>query len=83
MNKQIKTTEKQGEKQVDALNTLTSDNNKKLEIKTEGIIPKNSFATDEAKQELNKIKEIEKNVEREKLVYDAGKYSYVLEHLIQ
>ena len=29
-NKQIKTIEKQGRKQVDALNTLKSDNNKKL-----------------------------------------------------
>ena len=43
------------EKQVDALNTLKSDNNKKLEIKNENIIPKSAFASDESRKELNKI----------------------------
>ena len=33
LDKQIKTIEEQADKQVDALNTLQSDNNKKLEIK--------------------------------------------------
>ena len=64
------------EKQVDALNTLKSDNNKKLEIKNENVIPKSAFASDEAKEEINNILKIEKNVDREKLVYDAGKYRY-------
>ena len=56
--KQIKTIEDQREKQVKALNTLKSDN--KLTI--EDLIPKSVFTNDEAKEELNKIKEIEKNV---------------------
>ena len=71
-DKQIKTIEDQGKKQVDALNTLKSDNNKKLEIKNEDIILESTFASDEAREEINKILKIEKNVDREKLVYDAG-----------
>ena len=73
---QIKTIEDQGKKQVDALNTLKSDNNKKLEIKNENIIPKSAFAGDESRKVLNKILEIEKNVDREKLIYEAGEYIY-------
>ena len=67
-NKQIKGIEDQGKKLVDALNTLKSDNNKKIEIKNEDIIPESAFTSDEAKEELNKILKIEKNVDREKLV---------------
>ena len=52
--KQIKTIEDQGQKQVDALNTLNN----------------------EAKKELDKIKEIEKNVDREKLIYETNDYTY-------
>ena len=74
--KQIKTIEEQGEKQFDALNTLKSDNNKKLEIKNENLIPKSAFASDEAKEELNKILEIEKNVDREKLIYKTSTCIY-------
>ena len=48
-DKQIKTIEDQGKKQVDTLNALKSDNNKKLEIKNENTIPKNAFANEEAK----------------------------------
>ena len=51
--KQIKTIEDQGEKQVKALNTLKSDN-KKLTI--EDVIPKSAFVDDESKKELDKIK---------------------------
>ena len=47
-----------------ALNTLKSDN-EKFTIKD--VIPKSAFATDEAKEELDKINEIEKNVDREKI----------------
>ena len=72
--KQIETIKDQGKKPVDALNTLKSDNNKKIEIKNEDIIPESAFTSDEAKEELNKILKIEKNVDREKLVYDAGKH---------
>ena len=72
--KQIETIKDQGKKRVDALNTLKSNNNKKIEIKNEDIIPESAFTSDEAKEELNKILKIEKNVDREKLVYDAGKH---------
>ena len=71
--KQIKTIEDQGQKQVEALNTLKS-NNEKLTI--EDVIPKNAFNNDEAKKELDKIKEIEKTIDREKLVYRASEYTY-------
>ena len=60
-DKQIKTIEDQGEKQVKALNTLKSDYNK-LTIKD--AIQKSAFAGDEAKEEINKIKEIEKKRQR-------------------
>ena len=62
-DKQIKKIEDQGKKQVDALNTLKSNNNNKLEIKNEDIIP-------------NKIKEIEKNVDKENLIYKTNKHTY-------
>ena len=68
--KQIKTIEDQGEKQVKALNTLKSDNNK---LTIADVIPKSVFANDEAKEEFNKIKEIEKDVDREKLFYKSNK----------
>ena len=35
---------------------------------------------DEAKKELDKIKEIEKTVDREKLVYKASEYTYSFEN---
>ena len=54
-DKQIKTIEDQGKKQVDALNTLKSDNNKKIEIKNKNLIPKSAFTSNEAKEEINKI----------------------------
>ena len=53
--KQIGTIKNQGKKQVDALNSLKSDNNKKLEIKNEDIIPESAFASDEAREEIKKI----------------------------
>ena len=40
------------------------------------MIPKNALINDEAKKELDKIKEIEKNVDREKLVYETNEYKY-------
>ena len=70
--KQTKTIEDQGQKQVGALNTLKS--NKKLT--TEDVIRKNALNNDGAKKELDKIKEIEKNVHREKLVYETNEYTY-------
>ena len=64
--KQIKTIEDQGKKQVESLNTLNSNN----QLTIEDVIPKNALNNDEAKKELNKTKEIEKNVDREKLIYE-------------
>ena len=65
--KQIKTIEDQGKKQVEALNTLnTLKYNNQLTI--EDVIPKNALNNDEAKKKLDKIGEIEKNVGREKLL---------------
>ena len=40
------------------------------------MIPKSAFASDEAKEEINKVKEIEKNVDIEKLLYEATKKTY-------
>ena len=70
--KQIKTIEDQGKKQVEALNTLKSNN----QLTIEDVFPKNAPNNDEAKKELDKIKEIEKNVDREKLIYKTNEYTY-------
>ena len=70
--KQIKTIEDQGKKQVDALNTLKSNK----QLTNEDVIPKNALNNDEAKKELDKIKEIEKNLDREKLIYETNEYTY-------
>ena len=53
-----------------ALNTLKSDNN---ELSIEDMIPKSLFANDESIKEFNKIKEIERNVDRENLFYKSSK----------
>ena len=42
-------------------------------MRIEVVIPKSVFANDEAKEEFNKIKEIEKDVDREKLFYKSNK----------
>ena len=70
--KQTKIIEDSGQKQVEALNTLKS--NKQLTI--EDMIPKKALNSDEAKKELDKILKIEKNVDREKLVYETNQYTY-------
>ena len=46
------------------------------EIKNENLIPESEFASDEAKEELNTILEIEKNVDREKLIYKTSTRIY-------
>ena len=70
--KQIKTIEDQGKKQVDALNTLKSNN----QLTIEDVIPNDALKNDESKKELDKIKEIEKNIDREKLIYETNEYTY-------
>ena len=70
--KQTKTIEEQEKKQVDALEVLKPIT-QKLTIKD--AIPENKLP-EEAKNELNKIKEIEKTVDRENLYYKTNKYTY-------
>ena len=70
--KQIKTIEDQGKKQVDALDTLKSKN----QLTMEDVIPNDTLNSNEVKKELYKIKEIEKNVDREKLIYETSEYTY-------
>ena len=67
--KQIKTIEDQGKKRVDVLNTLKSNNQLTIALNN-----------DEAKKELDKMKEIEKNVDREKLIYEADEYAYTFKN---
>ena len=54
------------------MNTLKSNN--QLTIKD--VIPDNALKNDEVKKELDKIKEIEKNIDREKLIYETDEYTY-------
>ena len=61
--KQIKTTEDQGKLQVQALNTLKPNN----QLTIEDLIPKGALNNDEAKKELDKIKEIEKKCTQRKI----------------
>ena len=70
--KQIKTIEDPGQKQVEALNTLKPNN----QLTIQDVISKNVLNNDEAKKELDKIKEIEKNVGRENLIYETYEYTY-------
>ena len=70
---QIRTIEDEGQKQVEALNTFKSYNEK---LTIEAVIPKNALYNNEAKKELDKITEIEKTIDREKLVYRASEYTY-------
>ena len=67
--KQIKTIEDQGQKQVDALNTIKSNN----QLTIEDAIPKNAVINDKAKKELDKIKKIDENLDRDKLMYETIK----------
>ena len=70
--KKIKTIEDQDEKQAEALNKLKPNN----QLTIEDVIPENALNSDEAKKELDKIKEIETNVDTEKLVYETDEYTY-------
>ena len=54
------------------MNTLKS--NKQLTI--EDVIPNDALNNDEAQKQLHKIKEIEKSVDREKLIYKTNEYTY-------
>ena len=73
--KQTKTIKDQGEKQIEAI----QDNKKQLantqELTIKDIISEN-IMSDEAKKEMDKIVEIEKTVDREKLIYKSSEYTY-------
>ena len=75
--KQTKTIEDKGKKQVEALNTLKS---KSQLLRIEDVIPKIALNNGEAKKELDKISEIE-NVDGEKLIYETNEYTYSLKNL--
>ena len=70
--KQIKTIEEQGKNEVEALEVL-KPNTQKLII--QDAIPENTLS-EGAKNELNKIKEIEKTVDRENLYYKTNEHTY-------
>ena len=69
--KQINKIKDQGEKQIENLRSI-----KKLSV--EDAIPNSAFATDEAKEELNKTEETEKNVNREKVFFKSNKKHMIL-----
>ena len=58
--KQTKTIEDQSQEQFDALNTLKSNN----QLTIEDAFPKNALINEETKKELDKIKEIDENLDR-------------------
>ena len=67
--KQIKTIEDQGEKQIEALENLKPKEQTKL---IEGIFPE-GYESVEIKNEINKIKEYKKKVDRNDMIYDSSK----------
>ena len=69
LDKQIKTIEGQKEKQVAAIKS-----DKKIAI--DEIIPTSAFSNEEAKDKIDKINELEKKVDREKLFYEVNTDTY-------
>ena len=67
-----KTIEDERQKQVEVLNTLKS----KSQLTIEDVIPKNRLNNDGAIKELDKFKEIENNVDGEKLVFETNEYTF-------
>ena len=45
------------------------------------MIPKNALDNNEAKKELDKIKEIEKNADKEKFIYETNEYRYSFKNI--
>ena len=64
--------EDQGKKQIEALNTLKSNN----QLTIEDVIPNDALNNDEAKKEVDKILKIEKSVDRKKLFYETNECTY-------
>ena len=73
LEKQIKTIKDQGEKQVDALESL-KDSDKKL-TSTKDFIPTENL-NPEIINEIKRIEEIEKNVDRNRMVYKGTNETY-------
>ena len=72
--KQIKTIEDQGKKQVDCLNTLRSNN----QLTIEDAISKMRWIMVKPKISLIKLKKIDENLGREKLIYKKMNVNIVL-----
>ena len=72
--KQLKTVEDQGIKQVEALKALKPEENIELEL-TEGPFPKNIW-NNKIKNDINDIKKWEEKNKWKDLIYRAGKYKY-------
>ena len=72
--KQIKTIEDQGKKQVDCLNTLRSNN----QLTIEDAISKMRWIMVKPKISLMKLKKIDENLGREKLIYKKMNVNIVL-----
>ena len=45
------------------------------------MIPKNALDNNDAKKELDKIKEIEKNADKEKFIYETNEYRYSFKNI--
>ena len=72
--KQVKTIEDQGIKQVEALKALKPDENWELKS-VEGLFPK-EMRTSEIKNEIDEIKKLENKIKRKNLKYETNKYMY-------
>ena len=56
------------------MNTLKSNK----QLTTEDVMPNDALNNDETKKELDKIKEIEKSVDREKLTYETDENIHIV-----
>ena len=74
IEKQIKTIGDQGEKQIEALKALKSDENQDLES-IEGLFPR-KMRNIEIKNEIDEIKKWEEKINRKDLKYKTNKYTY-------
>ena len=66
--------EEQVEQQVEDLTVLKLNT---LKFTVRGVIPENTLS-EEAKNKLNKIKEIEKTIEKENLVQRTNEYTHIV-----
>ena len=73
--KQTKTIEEQGKKQVGVLEILKREENKEDIKSDEGSFPK-GMRTNEIKNRIDKIKKWEEKVKQQDLIYKENKYKY-------